>query len=335
MQVEILDRAVGEFNSSVNPVQNGRVAFPFSGFKLQGKNLDLEGDLTASTLKIPPKIGIGTVIPGLINAATWRDKRGRIYAFGRQMLGRGEGVPDPSNSVLIICDNEGNVLRDVVVAKPNEKGEQFEDWRADQTDHGTVILAATWTKKTGDREFKAQGAWMEVSSNWDGILGEVRHVPEAGWGKNATPWDRANRMMFRRDESPQTLDDYVIKDDRLEYAGEVQMPGNVRDRFSKCGTTYAPEIGENGDGTGTFHFQELMPDGRVVYSIRRAAVHMNGRLVIDRVDLEQAITKADFRRFNIPELRQDIPLEVVYQTGEGFINVADRETVVIALPGQQ
>ena len=280
----------------------------------------------------PTKLTSGTIIPGFINAATWLDyQTGRVFAFGREMLGRGNGTPDPSNSTLLTCDSYGNVLEKKVVTRPNEQGEQFEDWRADLTDHGTVVLGATWTAKIAEGNYKPQMAWMEVPSNWNGQLGEIHRVPEAGCGKNTTPWLNGKRILFRRDETPHIFGDYSIgEDNKLDYVGEVHMPKSVENRFIRSGTTYAPNLRSDGTGTGIFHFQEMI-GGRLVYSIREAIVHMDGELIIDEVNLERAVTK-DSSRLDIPELRQDLQIEVVYMTGKGLYSVADQATVVMSLP---
>lgn len=291
------------------------------------------------TTDYPTKLEKGTIIKGFINAATWRDRQtGNFFAFGREMLGRGNGTPDPSNSVLLICDRHGNVLDKKVVTEPNDQGEQFEDWRADPTDHGTVVLGATWTAKIEEGKYKPQMAFMEVPVGWDGQLGEVHHIPEAGNGKNVTPWHGGTRILFRRDDSTHTFDDYAITDNGLILVGEVHMPQPAKDRFIRWGTTYAPRLKSDGTGAGLFHFQEMIGE-KLVYSIMEARVHMNGkngmngRLIIDEVNLESAVAKASFSRgIDMPELRQDLPIEVIYMTGERLYNVADRATIVAGFP---
>lgn len=279
----------------------------------------------------PTKLTKGTIIPGFINAATWQDRQtGKIFALGREMLGRGDGVPDPSNSTLLTCDRYGNVLERKVVVRPNKLGEQFEDWRADPTNDGRVVLGATWTAKIAEGDYRPQMAWTEVPPNWDGQFGEIHLVPEAGYGKNVTPWFGGKRMLFRPDREPHVLDDYIIGGNGLVYAGEVHMPSSVRERFVKSGTTFGPRTESDGSGDGLIHVQEMI-GSKLVYSIRKVRVHMNGRLSITEVNLEEAITKADFH-FNIPELRQDFPIEVVYMTGAFLYNVADQATVVAGFP---
>ncbi|MDO8639054.1 MAG: hypothetical protein Q7R43_05765 [Candidatus Daviesbacteria bacterium] len=282
----------------------------------------------------PTTLKKGTIIPGFINAATWCDHQtGKIFVFGREILGRGNDAPDPSNSTLLICNRYGNVLEKKVVTRPNERGEQFEDWRADLTNHGTVVLGATWTAKATDGKYKAQLAWTEIPANWDGRLRKICIVPEAGYGKDVTPWRNGTRILFRHDgfEKDHVLSDYVIGNkNRLQYAGEVYMPPPIKSRFIKSGTTYAPRIEGDGTGFGLFHFQEMIGD-EIVYSIRKARVHMNDRLFIDMVDLERAVTKDSFDS-KIPELRQSPQVRVVYMTGQDFYNVADRMTVVAGFP---
>lgn len=284
---------------------------------------------------MPPRLEKGAVIPRLINVGTWGDRKtGNFFALGREMLGRGNGAPDPSNSVLLVCDRYGSIIRRVVVSTPNEKKEQYEDWRADVTDHGTVILGATWTEKMPDGKFNARLAWAEVPTNWDGELGNrVQIAKEAGFGKNATPWKDGTRMLFRPDgyDSKHVFYDFELKDGVLVPAGEVRMPQKVKDRFIKSGTTYSPRLRKNGSGEAHFHFQEER-GGKIVYSLVQAEVHMNGGLTIDELNLESPVTRASFRGLNIRELRTDLPIEVVYMTGSGFINIADQATVIVGFP---
>lgn len=279
------------------------------------------------------------------NAAAWRDaETGNIFLMPREVKHAGkEGEPDKGMLVLLEIDQNGEIIHEMTVWKPENDDMHLEDPRALVLENGKVIVGLTAVLKE-EGEYVPYPAIINLdTTRWKQTLPRPIVFKNIGQGKNLTPIN-ANTFFFRKEGEGNSHKLYVLNWDgkNLTQAGEVQFSMEIPWAQWRIGTTMPPIWVNEDEALMVIHGIKII-DGKYVYSLGRSKLKKNETGYHIEVDNNPILTPDHFVQDGKemvgelhPELRR-----VVYSCGgilktqdnqemlSIFANVGDKQTVEV------
>lgn len=282
------------------------------------------------------------------NLAAWQQNEGdSVYLIGREVVEAGQaGQPDTGILKLFEVDNDGNVIQDRVIWKPEFNGINLEDPRALELANENLVIGLTAVLRDKDGAPFPFPAIVKIDSHstWNQELPPFLIISTFGPGKNLTPIGHAT-YMFRPDllEYHHKILVFTLHKQVPEKLDDIVFPTDLPWAAWRIGTTMPPLWINENEALFIIHgitIQEIDGVNKYVYSIGRAKLTKIDDTYTVVVHPEPILTPDDFLdEKGTPFVQELHPTlrRVVYSCGgiikKGksdtlslYVNVGDRST---------
>jgi predicted GH43/DUF377 family glycosyl hydrolase len=283
------------------------------------------------------------------NAAVWRESEtGHIFLMPREVkTAGGKGEPDKGKLILLELDQQGNLLHEIEVWRPDSEDMHLEDPRALVLNDHNVMLGLTAVVKEGPKYVPYPAIINLDSQKWKQTLPKPIIFKQFGHGKNLTPID-ANTFFFRKDGDDNSHKLYVLNWDgkQMTECGEIGFSMDIPWAKWRIGTTMPPIWVNENEALMLIHGIKI-ENGKYIYSLGRSRLkkNTNNKYNIE-IDPNPILTPDDFvadGKSMVSELHPELR-RVVYSCGgviknhtehqdqqilSLFTNVGDKQTVEV------